>query len=220
MNTTVVKTVATDTNSGIRKEVSVSALNVSRVYKSDFQKEGTLTAELKQTISTDSFYPSKSVSNSMQGNIFNMEDFGFTEQKFESSEGRVAWIDVPEGSTVESVVEKLKAFPDAMLYRVLSNKPILSDADQFAIDNPDLPDATLDRYANAQAVRFSENDPENAGKLSLDKAGKIQYRRIAFSTSKVEDLDMRTSDPEDFYVSPELKAEIENKPHVISGQTL
>ena len=87
METTVVKTVATtDTNSGIRKEVSVSGIVVSRVYKSDFQKDGTLTAELKQTISTDSFYPSKSVSNSMQGNIFAMEDFGFTEQKFENNE--------------------------------------------------------------------------------------------------------------------------------------
>lgn len=46
-----------ETTSKIRKEVSKSEINVSRVYSSDYQKEGTLTAELKQTIKTTSFYP-------------------------------------------------------------------------------------------------------------------------------------------------------------------
>ena len=220
MKATVVNTVATTTGNGaIRKDVSKTPLTVSRVHKTDFQKEGTLTAEIKQTVKTDSFYPSKSVSNSMQGNIFSMDDFGFQEQKFESNDGRVAWIDVPEGSTVESVVEQLKKFPNAMIYKVLSSRPILTESDQYAIDNPDLPDATLERYANRQAVRFPKDDV-NAGKLALDKAGKVQYRRTAFSTEQVEDMDFRTTDPEDTFLSAELKAEINGQVHIIPGQSL
>lgn len=205
-------------NTQIRKTVTVKPISVSRVYQSDFQKEGTLTAELKQTIEIQSFYPSKSVTNSLNQNIFNTQDFGFEEQKFDSSETRVAWIDVPVGSTVESVMDKLKSVPNATLYRIMSNRPILADSDKYAIDNPNL-QVTIDDYANRQAVRYGENHPD-AGKLVLDANGKIQYRRIAFSLSKVDDIDSRTSNPADFYASPELLSELNQVVHVISEQRL
>lgn len=205
-------------NTQIRKEVKTGAINVSRVYASDFQKEGTLTAELKQTIETQSFYPSKSVTNSLNQNIFSTQDFGFEEQKFDSSETRVAWLDVPMNSTPESVMDKLKAAPEATLYRVLSNKPVLADSDMYAINNPDL-QVTMDDYARRQAVRFPEGHPD-AGKLALDRNGKIQYRRIAFSLNKVADVDTRTSDPADFWASPELTAELNEVVHVIPEQRL
>ena len=205
-------------NTQIRKQVVTGTINVSRVYQSDFQKEGTLTAELKQTIETESFYPSKSVTNSLNQNIFSTADFGFEEKKFDSSETRVAWIDVPTGSTVESVMGKLQSAPNATLYRIMSNKPILADSDKYAIDNPEL-QVTMDDYAKRQAVRFGDTHPD-AGKLVLDNNGKIQYRRIAFSLNKVADVDSRTADPADFYASPELQAELNEVVHVIPEQRL
>lgn len=207
-----------EATSNIRKEVSTSAINVSRVYKSDFQKEGTLTAELKQTIKTVSFYPSKSVSNSLNANIFSMQDFGFKEDPYESSETRVAWIDVPMDSTKESVEQKLRSIKDANLYRILSNKPIIADTEQYAIDNPEL-DVTIDTFANRQAVRYPANS-DLAGQLATDGSGKIQYRRIAFSTVGTADQDLRTEDPSDFYASPALKSELNNTVHIPEGQSL
>lgn len=205
-------------NSRIRKEVSKSAISVTRVYKSDYQKDDTLTAELKQTVTTNSFYPSKSVANSLQDNIFSMSDFGFEEQKYENKEVRVAWIDVPVGMTVEQVQAKLNATEGATLYRVLSNKPIISDTEQYAIDNPEL-DVDLDAFANRQAVRFP-NGHESEGELATDANGKVQYRRIAFSTQGADDQDTRTEEPSDFYASPELEAELNNVAHTIPSQSI
>lgn len=208
-----------ETNSNIRKEVEISALTVSRVFKSDFQKEGTLTAELKQVVTTKSFYPTKSVSNSMNDNIYAMADFGFEEKDYESKETRVAWIDVPLTSTVETVTAQLATLPKANLYRTLSNRPIIADTEQHAIENPDLPNVTLDTFAKKQVVRIPETAEENAGELAL-KDGKLQYRRIAFSKLGKEDSDVRNTTPSDFYASPELLAEMNGTVHVSEAQSL
>lgn len=208
-----------ETNPNIRKEVSISPLTVTKVFKSDFQKEGTLSAELRQTIETVSFYPSKVVTNSINDNIFDTADFGFEEQSFPNKETRVAWIDVPVDSTVESVKEKLEKNPEACLYRILSNKPIIADTEQHAIENTNFPNVTKDSFAKKQVVRISEKATENAGMLALVN-GKIQYRRIAFTKTAKKDMDLRTSEPSDFYASPELKAEMNNTVYVEEGQTL
>lgn len=200
----------------IRKEISKDSLSVSRVYKSDYQKEKTHTAELRQTVTTKSYYPSKSVSNNMQDNIFGQSDFGFQEQEYVNNEKRVAWIDVPEGMTPEAVAEKLKDFEDATLYRVLSNNPILTDNQVYAI-NAGL--TTKDNFAESQVVRYPEGT-ENAGKLALDSNGKPQYRAIFFSNSAKDDMDLRTEGPDDFYASASIKAELNSTEHVVTGQTL
>lgn len=203
----------------IRKNVVKSPLSVSRVYKGDFQKPGTLTAEIKQTVETVSHYPMQAVVDSLQDNIFSTQDFKFEEKKFENKEVRVAWIDVPEGLNEEQVRQKLASFTKANLYRILSNRPILSDRQQHAIDNPELPQVTLDTFANAQAVRYPENH-ENAGALALDKNGKIQYRGVFFASAGSEDKDLRTADLADFYASAELTAELTGSAHVVKDQAL
>jgi hypothetical protein len=203
----------------IRKETAKSPLSVSRVYKGDFQKSGTLTAEIKQTVETISHYPAQVVVDSLQDNIFSTKDFKFEEKKFENKEVRVAWIDVPEGLNEEQVREKLASFKAANLYRILSNRPILSDRQQHASDNPELPQVTMDTFANAQAVRYPENHP-NAGALALDKNGKIQYRGIFFASQGSEDKDMRTADLADFYASEALTAELTGSAHVVGGQQI
>jgi len=207
-----------EANSNIRKEVKVSGISVNRVYKSDFQKEDTKTAELKQTVTTNSYYPTKSVANSLSENIFAMSDFGFEETNFENNEVRVAWIDVPVDSTIETVQEQLKSFPDSKLYRILSNSPIIADTEQHAINNSELPLVTLDSFAKKQVVRIPKG-VENEGQLAL-KDGKIQYRRVAFSKEDKLDIDLRTLDPSDFYASEEIKAELNGDVHVIPEQSL
>ena len=207
-----------ESTNGIRKEVSKGDLNVTRVYKSDYQKEGTQTAELKQTITTDSFYPSKSVANNLQDNIFGMADFGFEEQKYQNKETRVAWIDVPEAMNQEAVAAKLAEAKEATLYRILSNRPILSDTQQYAVNSPEL-NVSLDDFANRQAVRYPDGN-EKAGELALDVNGKVQYRAVFFSKAAKEDIDMRTEDPADAYLSAEIKAEVNSTSHVVEGQAI
>jgi len=203
----------------IRREVSKSGISVSRVFTSNYQKEGTQTAELRQTVTVRSFYPTKSIRNSLQDNIFGMKDFGFEESEYVNKETRVTWIDVPVGTTTEQVAAKLAAYPAAVLYRITSNKPILSDTEQYAVNSPELA-VSIDTFANRQAIRYPAGH-EKEGQLALSRNdNKIQYRRIAFSTSNVEDKDLRNSDPEDFYVSPELEAELNNKTVVIEGQSI
>jgi len=210
--------IMSEVNSSIRKEVSKSEISVSRVYKSEYQKDDTMTAELKQTVTTNSFYPTKSVANSLQDNIFTMSDFGFEEQSYENKEVRVAWIDVPTGMSKENVQAKLASTEGSTLYRVLSNKPIISDTEQYAIDNEDL-DVSLDDFANRQAVRFPKGH-ESEGELALDANGKIQYRRIAFSKANAEDTDIRTEEASDFYASPELEAELNSEVQNIESQSI
>lgn len=208
-----------ESNTNIKKEISLSPLVVSKVYKSDFQKEQTLTAELRQTVSTVSHYPTKTVTNSLQSNMFAIEDFGFEAKTFPNVEERVAFVNVPLGSTVEAVQGKLAEAPGAVLYRILSNRPIVTDTEEHAINNPEFPDMTLDTKANSQAVREPKAEDGSNGKLILMN-GKIQYRRIAFSLEAKEDIDLRTTPLNEFYASPELKAEINNVSYVPTGQEI
>jgi hypothetical protein len=207
----------------IRKESTKDALAVSRVYSSTYQKEGTETAELKQAVKTISFYPTKSVSNNMQDNIFGQSDFGFEEQQFENIETRVAWIDVPVGTTPVQVQAKLANYPGATLYRCLANHPILTDNQVYAI-KAGL--TTKDVLADSQIVRYPENDETiangTAGKIALDRNGKPQYRQIFFAASTKDDMDKRSADPADFYASTAIMAELSDvdSSHVVEGQSL
>lgn len=209
----------TATESRIRKEVTKGGLSVSRVYESQWQKEGTSTAELRQEVVTKSYYPTKSIANDKQDNIYGMDEFGFEEQEYVNRENRVAWIDVPEGTSVEEVSGKLAQFPNAGLYRVLSNSPILTENQKYAIESGI---THLDNFANTQVVRFPEGS-ENAGELALDSNGKPQYRAIFFKKDNPVDEDLRTAD-EEFYASPEIKAEMASgqtaETHVVADQKL
>jgi hypothetical protein len=199
----------------VRKQSSKGALEVSRVHEAKYQKEGTLTAEIKQTITTKSYYPSKAVSNNLQDNPFASSEFGFAEQEFVATEKRVAWVDVPKGSTVESVAAKLATLPDATIYKILANKPILSDNQLYAIEAGL---TSKDVIADGQVVRFPTGHPQ-AGQIILDPQGKVQYKATYFKTSAMADQDLRTAEVEDFYATPNMKAELaEIMTSVAAGQ--
>lgn len=190
----------------IRKEVTVTPIMVSRVYKASYQKDNTLTAELKQTVTTKSFYPTKSVSNELKDNPFSNVQLGISEgEPYEQKETRVTWIDVPADSTEESVQAKLATLPSANIYKILANKPILSSSQQAGIDAGL---TTTDIIADGQAVRYSKDHPQ-AGKLVLFN-GKPQFRVTYFKSEGSPDVDMRNTDIADFYTTATMKAELSN----------
>ena len=186
------------TENGIKHIVETSPVVVSEIRKSDYKDE--FKAILKQTVKTTSYYPTKSVSNEFQDNIFDLEDFGITSEPYESERVSVAFLTVPEGTTVESLTKKLERFPDACVYRILSNSPILTQAQERSIK---IGQKTYDDYANTQVIRSGGED----SKLVLDKNGKVQYKVVFFSSTEKADIDKRTKDPEDMYLSEELEAE-------------
>lgn len=189
---------------GVRKETSKGALEVSRVHSTQWQKEGTLTAEIKQTVTTKSYYPSKSVSNNLKDNPFSTSEFGFSESEYSSEERRVAWVEAPIGSTVESMEARLATFPEATIYKILANHPILSDNQEYAIEAGL---TSKEVIADNQVVRYGEGHPQ-AGQLILDKVGKPQYKQTFFKRTAKEDEDLRTEDPADFYSTSEVRVEL------------
>lgn len=196
-------TVSNTQEQGKRTTISKGGLEIARVHATQWQKEGTLTAEIKQTVTTKSYYPSKSVSNNFQDNPFSTSEFGFAEKEFVSDSKRVVWVDVPMESTVESVVAKLAALPEATVYRIYANKPIISDNQAYAI-TAGL--TTKDAIADKQAIRYGEGDPQ-AGRLIL-KNGKPQYKADFFKSTATADQDLRTEDPADFYATPAMNVEL------------
>ena len=198
----------TEERNGIKSTIEFGNIEVSELKVSDFQKKGTKTAVLKQTVKTTSLYPAKSVSNNLQDNIFKLEDFGadFVGEPYVSERTNVAFMDVPETSTIETVKAKLALFPNATLYRIMANKPILNSNQEYAIKQGL---KTMDDFANAQAVKYGQDDDKGhvKGNLILDKHGKVQYKVTYFSTTEKEDMDLRNDIPDDQYLTPELELE-------------
>jgi hypothetical protein len=139
----------------------------------------------------------------MQDNPFANSDFGFEEKEYSANSKRVVWVDSPMGSTVESVIAKLAMLPEATIYRIYANHPILNDNQLYAIKARL---TTKDAIADKQALRYGEGDPQ-AGKLIL-KDGKPQYKADFFKSTAKADEDLRNEDPADFYATPTMKAEL------------
>ena len=189
-----------------RVETSEAKVLAELLKTSDFQKEGSQTAQLRQVITTKSFYPSKQASNSLTESLFDNRDFGYAEQEFTGTENRVAFMNVPMDITIEQLQEKLDANPKSRIYKILSNHPILTDSQKYSIREGL---RTKDEFANSQVARYGENaDPEQVGKLVLDPIGKPQYRATFFSASGKADVDMRTAAADDFYTTDEINMEL------------
>jgi len=194
--------------SDVKKIVVKGKIEVTRVYASDFQKEGSETAELKQTEETTTLYPSKTVTSSLQDNVFGTEEFGYEDKPYVSNRTNVAWINVPVGTTVEQVAARIAAKPKASLYRVVSNHPILTDNQEYAIGAGI---ATMDQFADRQVVRHGTDDEGGAwakGDLVLDNLGRPLYKAVFFSLDTKEDINRCSTDPADFYASEAIQAEL------------
>lgn len=168
----------------IKKSREFGPLTVREVSASKFQKEGTLTATLEQKVITTALYPSKKFGNERNDNVFDAEDFDVESQEFSYEETRIAFMLVPVGTTKEEVEAKLKNFPNARIYRVLSSKPILTSDQEWAIKNGNL---TLEQVKAKQTVI----NP-STGEIIPDANGNLQFRATFLSTSGRKDEDLRT----------------------------
>lgn len=201
----------------IKKQIKEKVF-ISRVFTAHYQKPGTITAELKQQVSAEIIYPDKIIRNNLQGNIFDTEDFEVTGKVFTSNRIDVTWITVPKNSTLESVKEQLAKFPNATLYRILSNHPIMSDSQKLYYDSliesgqESLAFKFEETVANSQLLTYSQDSPEGMyykGDLLLDINGKPQYKACFLDeTGKKEDLDLKTKEPSDFYSTIEVKMKL------------
>jgi hypothetical protein len=217
MNTTTQTTVV----NGIKKEVSKSLISFDDFSIGDNQKEGTKTAQIRQTVKTVSHYPSKKVDSDLQDNLFSTEQFGFSSKPFTQEEIRVAWLLVPPTATKE-VMEGLLATANkngACIYKVLSNKPILDNNQEYAVSSGL---RSMDQFANTQAVRYPEGAKDELGndrsnQLVLDKAGNVQYRRTFYSSTPKEDIDVRNE--QETFVSTEIAVEMQGASQIV-GQTI
>ena len=120
----------------------------------------------------------------------------------------VAWMDIPQCVTVEALTERLKKFPEATIYKIVDNHPILTDNQKYAI-NQGL--RNMEDYANAQVVRHGSDDPEGkwaAGDLVLDNLGRPVYKATFFSSVKKDDVDRRDSNPLNYLVTEEIQNEM------------
>lgn len=207
---------------GVRKEVYKSEITLDKIEDGQWQKAGTTTAQIRQVVTTKSFYPSTKVTSSFQANVFDTAEFGFTDQEFENKETRVAFLLVPKNITKEEVEKRLKlAYAEGgTIYRVLANRPILDENQQYAIAQGL---STLDVFANSQVVRYPENEATikdgTAGTIWKDANGNVQYRKTYLWLTAKEDVDLRGDAKYPPYQSPEIKAELEGAA-VLQGQTI
>lgn len=181
----------------MEKTSTFSSIVVEALERNKFS--GKLQARISSIETITSVYGIKNGASSLDSPLFPSKDFGEGETHVNESK-RVFFLSVPDNmDTVEKVQEHLKNFPNLHLFRILSNKPILSNEDLAAIENGKL---TLDTKANSQVVR------DNEGRL-VGFEGKPQYKRICLSTEFKEDEDLRNS--EGAYTSPEIWEEMHPK---------
>ena len=160
----------------MQKSVNFNNIVVSRVYNSQYQKAGTVTAELKQTVETTTKYPSSGIGT--DDNLFNIGDFSELESpEYKNTETRVYWMNVPAGTTVQDVQMKLKQAPNSKLVKILSNRPIVSSNQEYAISQGLM---SMEQIAQSQAVK----DPN--GNLVM-RNGENCFKKIVFSLNGGED---------------------------------
>lgn len=196
-------TTQTSTPTGVKRTESKGIVTIDKIEPAKFKKD-TLQAQLRQIFTTVSAYPSQKVESDMQKGLFATSEFGFTEQTFESVENRIAFLFIPQGTTKEALEAKLKVANEnkAIIYRVLSNKPILDENQKAGITAGQ---TTEDIIGDAQAVRFPKGHAQE-GLLIKDKNSNVQYRRTFFWDSPKEDVDLRNTT--DVYLTEKIAAEV------------
>ncbi len=192
--------------SNIKVSQSFQPITVDKVGVNPFQKKGTLTAQLRQVVNTTTTYPGMVISNEKQDNLFGLEDFdSSTGKSFDNKEVRVAWLNVPSGTTIQDVTTKLTSTSSARIYKVLSNKPILTSNQVNAIAAGL---TTKDNIASKQVVRYPDNHRDNPKGLILDTNGNVMYKCNFFSMTAKEDEDYRSA--LDVEVTESIQAELDS----------
>lgn len=210
------------------------AVRFGRLFINEFQKKGTQTAEIRQTVVAVSTYPSTKTETTLQNNLFDNEEFGFQPKDFDSKEERVAWLIMPMDVatdpndpnspripvTEQMITDRIAKdnLTDCCIYKVLSNEPVFDENQEYAIAQGL---KTKDQLANKQAVRYPDT-PDNVikqrvGKLVLDKNGNVQYRRTFYWKTNRDDANHRNAAK--VYLTAEIQAELKGAAE-LQGQSL
>jgi hypothetical protein len=161
-------------------------------------------AQIRQTI--ERTYPSARIGNSFNDSAFDESEFNLSSSG-PYTEKRVAWIDVPKGSTVESVQERLDSLPKARIYRWLRCIPIITPEERSAMlkglsrNAEDGSPKTVRDYARQQAVVYETGEPV------LYNENHLQFRRTFFSVDGRADIDQRDADVRELKLKPALEVE-------------
>lgn len=160
------------------------------------KQSGLLQAEIFQLVE-ESY--GRSANNSRTNSFFKDEDFGEELKTVTYPSKRVAWINVPEGSTVESIQALCNAAPNARCYRVLSFDPmdIMTDGQRAAWNDPSKYDFSRDEWVEKRMVRNLD------GEIVLDPVfGKPMYRQSFFDKDGREDIDLRPESAQRLGLTP------------------
>lgn len=171
-------------NNLVHKNASTGVQKIFGAITVDEIREGLsdkkMTAQIRQLVTNA--YPGVRGDNSLQDALFEGESFGA--ETVEYQEIRVAFVDVPLGSNKKSVTERLKKFPKARIYRILSLTPILTKEQERAMETG-LSTKTREQYEAGFVI--DENE-----KPVLWNGHKF-YRSTKFSQEVTEDVDLRPS---------------------------
>lgn len=196
------------------------------LYSAPFQKPQTITAQIKQKVTTKSRYPTRRISSDLSDNLFKTEDYGFDNPTYESSEVRVCWLSVPKDSTREQIQNMLKEAQanGAVIYRILDCKPVLDSNQKLALSRK-MGDTSMERFANTQVCRYPETHSTQADELITYKMGGNEYpmyRRTFFSAVSKEDLDWRddTIAKGEVFYSDEIRADLGGAANGNADQTM
>lgn len=150
-----------------------------------------LSAQIRQILTIVSTYPTARPNAGLNDSLFNTEDFNIPPQVYESTQARVTWLNVPLNATTEMVQEQLDKLPNACIYRVVDNEPIISES-QYAAIEAELPGVSVDSIAERQLLRYPDTS-EYAGLPVKDQWGKLQYAVNVFSAQGHEDENLTDS---------------------------
>lgn len=191
----------------MKKMTEETRVIVENLFVSKHQKGSTLTAQLRQYITTVIEYESIAITNEFSDNPFSQEEFGIEPETREVTESRVAWINVPEDTTLEEVQDRLDAHKECRIFRVLSSEPILTEGDKAAIESGVL---TYHDKGLKQIVKNRQGD------IIFDDDN-LQFRRLFLSLNGKPDIDLRgQASPKDMeivhntfgYLIPESTTEV------------
>ena len=188
----------------------IEDLKVENLYTSEFQGKVRVSAHISQERKVS--YPSQNMGTGFGGGLFeNVQSDPYVSK-------RHTLIVVPEGQTEQSVQEQSKAFPEATIYRVLSNNidDVISEREKSAIESGLITKESLkakylvrDKDGNVYSTatvdgEVLEGDARKVGLITKSENGELsveitnpnallEYKRDIFSRVYREDIDNRVT---------------------------
>jgi len=151
----------------IQRNIEYSKITIDKIK--DHLRDDCLSCQLRQIVTTNIHYPNKI-----------QYKYKKSYRTFSRKQIRIAWINIPLESTIQSVEDYLKNLPTARIYQILTTdiKDILTEGHYYYLDLGELFIEDLkDKYAL-----------KTLGIQHLSITGKKIYRNCIFSETIKEDI--------------------------------